>query len=102
MALKRNFLLRRSILVFLLVAVAANTFQGSSAMLFYLFIYTLATFGAFAVVVALTRDGQTTVMLDELSGLWTVRPWLAMAMGVLMLSLMGFPIFGGAGFFALG
>jgi NADH-quinone oxidoreductase subunit N len=85
---------------YLMVAVAANTFQGSSALLFYLFIYTLATFGSFAVVVALTRDGQNTVMLDELSGLWTVRPWLSMAMGVLMLSLMGFPIFGGAGFLA--
>jgi len=85
---------------YILVAVAAGTFQGSSAMLFYLFVYTLATFGSFAVVVALTRDGQTTVMLDELDGLWTVRPGLALSMGVLMLALMGFPIFGGAGFFA--
>lgn len=85
---------------YLLVAVAAGTFQGSMAMLFYLFVYTLATFGAFAVVVALTRDGQTTVMLDELDGLWTVRPGLSLAMAVLMLALMGFPIFGGAGFFA--
>jgi NADH-quinone oxidoreductase subunit N len=85
---------------YLLVAIAAGTFQGSSAMLFYLVIYTLATFGAFAVVVALTRDGQTTVMLDELDGLWTVRPWLALSMSVLMLALMGFPVFGGAGFFA--
>lgn len=85
---------------YLLVAVAAGTFQGSSAMLFYLLIYTLATFGAFAVVVALTRDGQTTVMLDELDGLWTVRPGLALAMSVIMLALMGFPVFGGAGFFA--
>jgi NADH-quinone oxidoreductase subunit N len=85
---------------YLLVAVAANTYQGSSAMLFYLFIYTLATFGSFAVVVALTRDGETTVMLEDLAGLWSVRPWLALAMGVMMLALMGFPIFGGAGFFA--
>ena len=32
--------------------------RASSAMLFYLFVYTLATFGAFAVVVTLTRDGR--------------------------------------------
>ena len=44
--------------------------------------------------------GRATVMLDELAGLWTVRPWLALAMAVLMLALLGFPIFGGAGFFA--
>ena len=34
---------------YLLVAIAAGTLQGSSALLFYLFAYTLATFGAFAV-----------------------------------------------------
>lgn len=85
---------------YLLVAVAPATLQGASAMLFYLFVYTLATFGAFAVVISLTRPGRGTVMIDELSGLWAVRPWLAAAMAVLMLALLGFPIFGGAGFFA--
>jgi NADH-quinone oxidoreductase subunit N len=85
---------------YLLVGIAAGTFQGASATLFYLFVYTLATFGAFAVVVTLTRDGRTTVMIEELEGLWTVRPWLSLGMAVIMLSLLGFPIFGGAGFFA--
>lgn len=85
---------------YLLVAIATGTFQATSAMLFYLFIYTLTTFGAFAVVVTLTREGQGAVMLDELAGLWSVRPWLSLAMAILMLSLLGFPIFGGAGFFA--
>jgi len=85
---------------YLLVAIAPATLQGASAMLFYLFVYTLATFGAFAVIIALTRPGQSTVMLDELSGLWSRRPWLATAMAVIMLALLGFPIFGGGGFFA--
>jgi NADH-quinone oxidoreductase subunit N len=85
---------------YLLVAVAPATSQGASAMLFYLFVYTLATFGAFAVIVAMTRPGRGTVMVEELSGLWAVRPWLATAMTVIMLALLGFPIFGGAGFFA--
>ena len=85
---------------YLLVAVAPATLQGASAMLFYLFVYTLATFGAFAVIVAMTRPGRGTVMVDELSGLWAVRPWLAVGMAVLMLALLGFPIFGGGGFFA--
>jgi len=85
---------------YLLVAVAPSSLQGASAMLFYLFVYTLATFGAFAVVVAMTRPGRGTVMVDELAGLWAVRPWLAVAMAVIMLALLGFPIFGGAGFFA--
>lgn len=85
---------------YLMVAIAPSSLQGASAMLFYLFIYTLATFGAFAVIVALTRPGRGTVMIEELSGLWARRPWLAVAMAVMMLALLGFPIFGGAGFFA--
>jgi NADH-quinone oxidoreductase subunit N len=85
---------------YLLVALAAGTTQGASAMIFYLLIYTLATFGCFAVVTSLTRRGSGTVMLDELAGLWSVRPWTALAMAILMLALLGFPIFGGAGFFA--
>ena len=87
---------------YLLVAVAAGSFQGSSAMLFYLFVYTLATFGAFAVIVMLERDSDPSgpVMIDDFAGLWSVRPWLALSMGVLMLALLGFPVFGGAGFFA--
>jgi NADH-quinone oxidoreductase subunit N len=85
---------------YLLIAVATGTVEGSSALLFYLFIYTLATFGAFAVVVSLQREGEGTVMFDELAGLWSVRPWLALAMGILMLALLGFPLFGGAGFYA--
>jgi NADH-quinone oxidoreductase subunit N len=84
---------------FILVAIAAGTAQGASAMLFYLLAYTLATFGAFAVIVVLSR-GDAPVTTDDLSGLWTVRPWLAVAMTVFMLSLMGFPVFGGAGFLA--
>jgi NADH-quinone oxidoreductase subunit N len=85
---------------YLLVAIAPSTLQGASAMLFYLLVYTLATFGAFAVIVALTRPGRQTIMLDDLKGLWAVHPWLATAMAVIMLALLGFPIFGGAGFFA--
>jgi NADH-quinone oxidoreductase subunit N len=82
---------------FILVAIAAGTTQGASAMLFYLLAYTLATFGAFAVIIVLSR-GDAPVTTDDLSGLWTTRPWLAVAMTVFMLSLMGFPVFGGAGF----
>jgi len=85
---------------YLMVAIAPASIRGASAMLFYLFVYTLATFGAFAVIVSVTRPGRGTVMIDELSGLWARRPWLAVAMAVIMLALLGFPIFGGGGFVA--
>jgi NADH-quinone oxidoreductase subunit N len=85
---------------YLLVALTVNTPAGSEAFLFYAFIYTLATFGAFAVVVALGEAGERSTNIDDYAGLWTVRPWIAVAMSVFMLALLGFPIFGGAGFFA--
>ena len=84
---------------FILVAIAAGTTQGASAMLFYVLAYTLATFGAFAMIVVLSR-GDAPVTTDDLSGLWTVRPWLAIAMTVFLFALMGFPVLGGAGFLA--
>src|SRR5215207_4146676 len=40
---------------FILVAIASGTSQGASAMLFYLLAYTLATFGAFAIIIVISR-----------------------------------------------
>ncbi len=62
--------------------------------------YTLATMGAFAVVVAVSRPGERGQRVSDLEGLWQSRPWLASAMAVFMMSLLGFPIAGGMGFWA--
>jgi NADH-quinone oxidoreductase subunit N len=85
---------------YLLVAVVVSNFEGASAFLFYVFAYTLATMGAFAVVMALSQIGERAQNIEDYSGLWRVRPALAVAMAVFMLALLGFPIFGGMGFFA--
>src|SRR5205823_11104 len=85
---------------YILVAIVVGTSLGSSAFMFYLFAYTMATLGAFAVIVALGRPGEDNMAVEEYAGLWSVRPGLAVAMAVFMLSLLGFPIFGGIGFFA--
>ena len=85
---------------YILVAVTVGTRLGSSAFLFYLFAYTMATLGAFAVITALGSAGEDQMGVEEYAGLWTVRPGLAVAMAVFMLALLGFPIFGGIGFFA--
>jgi len=85
---------------FVLVALVAGTPAGSSAFLFYLFAYTLATMGAFAVIVALGQPGESDLTIDSYSGLWNDRPWIAAAMTVFMLALLGFPIVGGIGFLA--
>jgi NADH-quinone oxidoreductase subunit N len=85
---------------YLTVALVTNTAQGSSAIVFYLFAYTLATVGAFAVLEALGGSDAGADRLDAWSGLFSVRPRLAVAMAVFLLALLGFPIAGGMGFFA--
>jgi NADH-quinone oxidoreductase subunit N len=90
---------------YVLVTIAVSNPMGgpglsSGAFLFYLTAYTLATIGAFAVVIALGSAGEPNMSVDDYAGLWTVRPGLAVAMSVFMLALLGFPIFGGMGFFA--
>jgi NADH-quinone oxidoreductase subunit N len=85
---------------YILVALVVGTKLGSSAFMFYLFAYTMATLGSFAVIVALGARGEDRMNVEEYAGLWTVRPGLAVAMAVFMLALLGFPVFGGIGFFA--
>ncbi len=85
---------------YLLAAVVAGSTLGASAFLFYLLAYTLATMGAFAVVIAMGNVGEAHLELDDYAGLWAVRPWLAVAMSICMLALLGFPIVGGLGFLA--
>lgn len=85
---------------YLMIAIAPGMVQGAAPLLFYLFVYTLATFGAFAVIIAVSRPGRGAVMIEDLAGLWASNPTLATSMAVIMLSLLGFPIFGGAGFVA--
>ncbi len=81
---------------YLLVAVAAASDAGSAALVFYLIAYGLMTLAAFALLAAKGRDGERDVRIDDLAGLGQRRPWLAAALAICMLSLLGFP--GTAGF----
>lgn len=85
---------------YIMVALTVDQAIGSTAFLFYIVAYTLATFGAFGVVIAMSRPGGRDLEVGDYAGLWSVRPALAIAMAVFMFSLLGFPIFGGVGFFA--
>ncbi|UCG87089.1 MAG: NADH-quinone oxidoreductase subunit N [Gemmatimonadota bacterium] len=81
---------------YILAAVASGSEEGAKAFVFYVLVYTLMTLGAFGVLAAIGRRGERDVRVDDLSGLGSRRPWMALAMTVFMLSLLGFP--GTAGF----
>ncbi len=79
---------------YLLIAVAAGTDLGTSAMMFYFAAYVLTTLGAFGVasLVAETTDGgDEGYGLMRYAGLGRSNPGLALAMSVFMLSLIGVP-----------
>jgi NADH-quinone oxidoreductase subunit N len=81
---------------YLLTALVAGSVAGAAAFLFYLLFYTLMTVGAFGILAMKGRDGERDVLIDDLAGLAESHPWLAFAMTICMLSLLGFP--GTAGF----
>ena len=88
-----------------LAALQGTTGQFSvevvDSVVFYLLVYTFMTLGAFAVLIYMGHevthpDGETVEWqdgenLDDLAGLATRRPWTALAMAILMLSLAGMP-----------
>jgi len=80
---------------FLLIAVAANSEDGATSLLFYLIPYVAATAGAFVVVAARERELGRPVSVASLEGLGWERPFLGGGMWVFMLSLAGFPLTGG-------
>ena len=85
---------------YLLVAITSHSTDGVAAIVFYGLAYTLATVGAFAVLSIVSGGIEKRTRLADLAGLSRTRPALATAMAVFMLSLLGFPIAGGMGFYA--
>lgn len=80
------------------IALAAGTSHAHAALLFTLLAFAFINVGAFAVLVALTRDGEGCETLADLPGLAQRRPGLAAVLTLFLLALVGVP--GTAGFIA--
>jgi NADH-quinone oxidoreductase subunit N len=76
----------------------AGTPDAHSALLFYLFVYVFMNVGAFGVLITVAAGGRDCERIEDLAGIAHVRPWLAAALTLFMLSLAGIP--GTAGFWA--
>jgi NADH-quinone oxidoreductase subunit N len=63
-----------------------------AAMLFYMVAYSLTTFGAWAVIIALEKAEEKGLMIEDYAGLGRKYPGLALAMTVFMLSFTGVPL----------
>jgi NADH-quinone oxidoreductase subunit N len=64
---------------------------GASGVMFYIFAYSLMTIGAFGVLHLLEPHADSDLTNEDLRGLAKDKPWLALSMTVLLLSLTGIP-----------
>jgi NADH-quinone oxidoreductase subunit N len=76
---------------YILLGLLAANERGVEGLLIYLLAYALTNMGAFAVLIALERQGEAAWHMSDFAGLWGRRPWLAAAMALCMFSLAGVP-----------
>lgn len=69
----------------------AATPQGYGAALFYIISYAIMTLSAFGLVLMMNYSGYETNKIDDLRGLNSRNPWLALMMLLTMFSLAGIP-----------
>ena len=79
----------------LLVGLVTATPEARSAVLFQAAAYAFATLGVFAGLASLAHRGEEARRFDDFAGLARTRPLLSVVLGVLLLSLAGFPGTGG-------
>jgi NADH-quinone oxidoreductase subunit N len=80
---------------YLLVALISANDTGKGAILFYLLAYAVTNIGAFGVIGLLESGDHANDQIADYAGLGNRRPGLAALMTVFLLSLGGFPPFGG-------
>lgn len=80
---------------FMLVAVAAGSIDGVTAVLFYLGTYTVLVGGTFGVITVLGRRGDGHHDLGDYAGLARREPLLAFALTVFLLAQAGTPLTSG-------
>jgi NADH-quinone oxidoreductase subunit N len=82
---------------YMLVGLTTASQQGVKAILLYLMIYLTLSIGIFACIMMIKRKDGYSEDIYSLSGLAKSKPYLAMYIAIIMLSMAGIPPF--AGFF---
>ena len=81
-----------------LVGLAADSEAGVKGVALYMAIYLFTTLGVFAIIMAMRlKEGGNVENIDDLAGLSTTKPVMAVVLTALMFSLAGVPPL--AGFF---
>jgi len=78
-----------------LIGLSAGNQQGVSSMLVFMVLYMIDVTAFLSCLMALKRDGKPMETLADISGLFRVRPGMALALTVLSFSFLGLPPFSG-------
>lgn len=76
---------------YMTLGLLTGTPQGYGAALFYVITYSLMTLAAFGLVLIMNNSGYKMSKIDDLRGLNSRNPWLALMMLLAMFSLAGVP-----------
>lgn len=79
---------------YIMMGAVVLTGEGVKSMLIYLFVYLFMNLGAF-LVVTIIYDSDKTFEIDDYNGMFKRSPFVAVAMAIFMLSLIGIPPFSG-------
>lgn len=80
---------------YMLLGFAAMTADGDAAAMFYILTYAITTLVSFGMLAVLSRAGFEVDKIDDLAGLSSRNPWLALVMMMAMFSMAGIPPFVG-------
>lgn len=83
---------------FIAAGAAADIAQRNAAItavIFYLLTYAVMNLGAFAVVQLISRLGDRRTEVEDYNGIGFKAPWLAFALSLFLLSLLGMPLTAG-------
>ena len=80
---------------YLLVAFLAGGKLGIEAVSFYLVSYFITTVGSFGILTYLSDKDRDAELLDDYKGLFWRRPWTAIGLSAMLLSLAGIPLTAG-------
>jgi NADH-quinone oxidoreductase subunit N len=79
---------------YIMMGAVVLTGEGLKSILIYLFVYLFMNLGAF-LVVTIIYDSDKTFEIDDYNGMFKRSPFVAAAMAIFMLSLIGIPPFSG-------
>ncbi|TSK07488.1 MAG: NADH-quinone oxidoreductase subunit N [Geobacter sp.] len=74
-----------------LVGFAAVNAEGAAGILFYMLSYAFMNIGAFAVIVLITKKGESNGNVQDLAGFGHKKPLLALVLSIFLFSLAGIP-----------